>query len=184
MISFEPVPIIFNQLLENIRINGLTNIKVFNFGFSNIEGEFPFYVDNKLLAASSMANLYNNSEIDLINCKVKELDHFIEQTKIKPDFIKCDVEGAELLVFSGGLKTINKFNPIIHSEMLRKWTAKFNYHPNEIIRFFSNLNYRCFSVIDDRLKSIDRITEDTTDTNFFFLNNDKHSSIINNLSKE
>ena len=45
------------------------------------------------------------------------LDEFVKGKKTKVDFIKCDVEGAELLVFTGGIKSIEKYKPIIFAEM-------------------------------------------------------------------
>ena len=42
------------------------------------------------------------------------------------------------------LETFKKFKPIIFTEMLRKWAAKFGYHPNDIINYFSNFGYNCF----------------------------------------
>ena len=35
---------------------------------------------------------------------VKIFDHFVSRNKLKVDFIKCDVEGAELFVFLGAKK--------------------------------------------------------------------------------
>ena len=49
------------------------------------------------------------------------------------DFIKCDVEGNELSVIQGGEKLIKSHKPIILLELLRKWSARFNFHPNEVI---------------------------------------------------
>ncbi len=87
----------------------------------------------------------------------------------KLDFIKCDVEGAELLTFQGGLKTITKYKPIVFTEMLRKWSAKFNYHPNEIIELFKDIGYGCYFVVNDKLHEIKMMTDETIETNFFFL---------------
>lgn len=56
----------------------------------------------------------------MIKCKLVLLDNFIEKNKISNvDFIKCDVEGAELFVFQGGLTTIERFKPIVISEISR-----------------------------------------------------------------
>ncbi|WP_342228107.1 FkbM family methyltransferase [Rickettsiella endosymbiont of Rhagonycha lignosa] len=58
---------------------------------------------------------------------------FSEQKMTKLDFIKCDVEGAELTIYTGGINVIREHKAIIFTEMLRKWSVKFNYHPNDII---------------------------------------------------
>lgn len=70
--------------------------------------------------------------METVQCKLRTLDDYTAETKIRVDFIKCDVEGAELLVFKGAIDTIARDKPVIFSEILRKWSAKFNYNPNEI----------------------------------------------------
>jgi hypothetical protein len=94
------------------------------------------------------------------------------------DFIKCDVEGAELLVFQGGQQTIARDLPIVFSEILRKWSAKFGYHPNDIFQLFHSLGYRSFSVAGSWLKPFEAMDATTLETNFFFLHATKHAELI------
>jgi len=48
------------------------------------------------------------------------LDDYTEQKKIsKIDFIKCDVEGLELLFFREQQKALKKHTPIVFTELLR-----------------------------------------------------------------
>ena len=84
------------------------------------------------------------------------------------DFIKCDVEGAELFVFQGGVATIRTQQPVIFTEMLRKWSAAFGYHPNDIIALLADAGYHCFTVHDGRLTPFLTMDETTVETNFFF----------------
>ena len=95
-----------------------------------------------------------------------------------------DVEGSELFVYQGGIEMITKYKPIVFSEMLRKWAAKFGYHPNDIIAFFVNIGYECF-VIDvekEKIRKIVSVNEETVETNYFFLHKEKHTKIIQELS--
>jgi hypothetical protein len=66
--------------------------------------------------------------------------------------------------------------------MLRKWSAKFGYHPNDIINLFKDLNYSCFSLKEDKLSPFFNMNEETIETNFFFLHNDQHALQISNFS--
>jgi len=107
------------------------------------------------------------------------LQSYVFDRNISVDIIKCDVEGAELLVYQGGIKTIETFKPVVFTEMLRKWSAKFGYHPNDIIALFSQQGYLCYCNDGaQQLSCIREITEDTANTNFFFLHPEKHASII------
>ena len=98
------------------------------------------------------------------------------------DFIKCDVEGAELLVFKGGRQSIERDKPIVFAELLRKWSAKFNYHPNEVLELFRDLGYLCFSVKNGRLAEFSLMDEATLETNFFFLHRQEHADKIARFS--
>jgi hypothetical protein len=111
-------------------------------------------------------------------CKLKTLDEFRSEFHEPIDFIKCDVEGGELLVFQGGKETIKNDLPIVFSEILRKWSAKFNYNPNEIFRFFGVLKYQAFTVKNGVLIPFEAMNEETLETNFFFLHKVKHATLI------
>jgi len=127
--------------------------------------------------ASSMANLREDQDTVTEECVVKKLDDFVSSTPSlkRIDFIKCDVEGAELFVFKGALETMKKDKPIIFTEMLRKWASKFNYHPNQIINLLKDLGYGCFVPHNGRMKEIVEMDENTVETNFFFLHGEKHA---------
>jgi hypothetical protein len=111
------------------------------------------------------------------------IDNFMVTNSIsKLDFVKCDVEGAEYFVYQGGFETFKKHRPIIFTEMLRKWATKFNYHPNDIIKFLASLDYKCFVNTSGSLEAINNINEETKETNFFFLHNEKHTYEIEKFS--
>ncbi len=97
---------------------------------------------------------------------------------VAPDFIKCDVEGAELLVFRGGRSTLAKYRPVVFTELLRKWSKPFGYHPNDLIGYFVELGYLCFAVGSSGARRTDEITEQTVETNYCFLHSKAHTSLI------
>ena len=181
--TFEPIKSTFELLNENIRINRFTNIETFNYGFSDTEGEMTFYFDPALSVNASLADLSNNNQLVKVICYVKKLDNFIKEKNYKVDFIKCDVEGAELLIYQGGMELISNQRPVIFSEMLRKWAAKFNYHPNDIIELLSGEEYGCYVLKNKKLKAFGLVDETTQDTNYFFLHKEKHIEKIMRFSE-
>ena len=181
--AFEPIPSTFSYLKKNISLNNCDGIKAFNYGLSNEPGTIKFYFYPELSGNASLTNVSDREDVQIIPCSVKRLDEFVSENNVYPDFIKCDVEGAEFLVFQGGYETIKKSKPIIFSEMLRKWTAKFNYHPNQILGFLKNLGYRCFIPDNGQLKEFFEMDENTIETNFFFLHKEKHMNQLENLQK-
>jgi FkbM family methyltransferase len=167
--AFEPIPKTFRYLEKNINLNGVTNIQCFNHGFSDEEKEICFHYYKEGSGNASLAKLCETSSLESVPSRVLKLDSFVKENGITIDFIKCDVEGAELLVFKGGIKTLKEQKPIVYTEMLRKWAAKFDYHPNDIINLFASLEYKCFVISGHKLEPISIITEDTVATNFVFI---------------
>ncbi|OGD87015.1 hypothetical protein A2870_01740 [Candidatus Curtissbacteria bacterium RIFCSPHIGHO2_01_FULL_41_11] len=180
--AFEPIKKTFDYLKLNIKLNSANNIKPYNLGFADSKGQKVFYLRKTQSGSASMANIQEDKGAQKVVCKIMQLDEFVKAKKLKVDFIKCDTEGSELLVFKGAKKTILNNRPIILAEMLRKWSAKFNYHPNEIIDFLKSAGYLCFIAKNKRLKKFSQMTDSTKETNFFFLHPIKHKSEIEKLS--
>lgn len=178
--AFEPIPHIYRTLAENIALNNRQNIRTYNQGFSNQAGEAVFYFSPDLGVNASLRNVSsrNAEDIEETRCVVDTVDHFTDRQSLIVDFIKCDVEGAEYLVFQGARQTLERDKPIIFSELLRKWSAQFDYHPNEMIQFLTQLGYDCFTVNHQTLLPFKAMDENTIETNFFFLHREKHAHLI------
>ena len=176
--AFEPIPYIFQYLERHIGINEIENISTFNFGFSDTVGEKTFYWTKNETGSSSMKNIQERSRINKVKCKVTTIDHFLKNRNKSIDFIKCDVEGAELFVFKGAIKTLKQCRPVIFTEMLRKWSKKFGYHPNDIINLLAALDYHCYGYINNKIEKIDYVTPELETTNYFFLHKTKHKNIM------
>lgn len=179
ILSFEPIPFTYKQLIKNIGINDVNNIKAFNFGFSEEMGDFDFFYDPELTVNASMKNVSDKLSALKVVCHVSTLDIFDkERPNQEIGFIKCDIEGAELLAFKGAENVLKKSTPIVFTEILRKWTAKYNYHPNDLIIFFKKLNYKCFVCKDCKLFPFEFVDDETIDTNYFFLHELNHKDLI------
>ncbi|MFC1584210.1 FkbM family methyltransferase [Fibrobacterota bacterium] len=113
--SFEPDPETYQVLTQNIRLNQMDNtILTFNLAVCASGGKVAMekHQTSSVIAdkASQVAGAY---QIDGIS-----LDEFTRQHSLdKVDFIKIDVDGAELEVLRGALGTIKQFRPIIVIEI-------------------------------------------------------------------
>lgn len=184
--ALEPVKTTFCWLERNLSLNKNNNIKPFNFGCYNSNEDLTFYVpiENEAASARPIEDDYyikNDKEekVQKIVCKVKTLDSFVDEQEIDSvDFIKVDTEGAEKYVFEGAVKVLEKFKPIVYTEMLRKHAARFSYHPNEIIKMFKSLGYSAYIIINNKLCYFEEMDDSTQETNFLFLHNKVHSYIL------
>lgn len=173
--AFEPIPTTYARLAENLALNPSANIKPYPFGLSEQAGEFTFYYPPEGSGNASAVNLTGRADVRTAQCSVRTLDDFTAETGTRVDFIKCDVEGAELLVFKGGLQTIGRDRPIVLAEILRKWSAKFNYDPNQIFALFRDLGYQVYTAEGGYLREFGQMDQDTIPTNFFFLHPEQHA---------
>jgi FkbM family methyltransferase len=176
---FEPIPKTYEQLNENIRLNCADKISAFNIAISDKIGEQKFYYYAACSGNASAANLSDRSDVDEIICQQTTLDTFVLDNSLPPpDFIKCDVEGAELMVIKGGFNTIKKHRPIIMAEILRKWSSKYNYNPNDIFQLLYGAGYLAFTTDGANLFAFEKMTDSTNETNFFFLHSNQHKRLI------
>lgn len=195
--SFEPVPETYRMMLRNLEINPELSPRIHpnHLGFMDQEGEITFYVpaaseaasaapieDQYYLREANQGQAERGHHLQKETCPVTTLDAFAEKNDFsRIDFIKVDTEGAELKVFQGGEQTIRKFHPVIYTEMLRKHAKRFGYHPNDIIHMLSDWGYLCFREEGKHLIPFSEMTEETIETNFYFLHKDAHKETISSL---
>ncbi|AXC11515.1 methyltransferase, FkbM family domain protein [Acidisarcina polymorpha] len=178
VMAFEPVPDTYRELCRNLTLNSISNVTTFNVGLSDRCWDAPFFFDPTVSGAASGAPLGSEYPVtESLTCPVETLDSFVERTGVAPDFIKCDVEGGELAVFRGATQLLERSKPIVFTEMLRKWSARFGYHPNDIIALFRDAGYECFFLSAGTLHRFLEMDESTVETNFFFLHSQRHLEV-------
>jgi FkbM family methyltransferase len=176
---FEPIPQTHSELLENIGLNSFGNISTYNIALSDSTGTQDFYYYQHCSGNASSVDLSERPDVRAIECRQTTLDDFSAEAGLPPpDFIKCDVEGAELKVFLGASGTLKDSSPIIMAEILRKWSRKHGYEPNDIFELLRGMGYRVFTTDGYHLIPFEAMTEETIETNFFFLHGEKHRDKI------
>jgi FkbM family methyltransferase len=181
VLSFEPIPETHSRLLHNIQLNRLSNVNAFNFGLSECDSTVELFYSPSGSGAASMVDLLQADDTRKVTVPMKTVDSVATDERVAVDAIKVDVEGAELFVLRGACRVLASDRPIVFCEMLRKWAAKFLYHPNDVIRFMSEFGYSCFHSEHGGIKEIDSVNDQTTATNFFFLHSDRHREIMSFL---
>ncbi len=133
VLAFEPHPILYKRLLRNIDINSLANINAHNFALSDEAGEAELYSPRDgHHGGTSLQNQGWEDDADAFTVPTKRLDDVLPESVRSVEFMKIDVEGAELLAIKGAEKTISKFRPTILCEYQRSTAARFGYDPIEI----------------------------------------------------
>jgi FkbM family methyltransferase len=180
--AFEPLPVSHAYLQRNIAINGVADrVRSYNYGLSDASGSFEFFFAPTGGTNASLLNVAGATDARTVVGLTLTLDQWCSNQQVRPDFIKCDVEGAELLVFRGGRQTLSEHRPVVFAELLRKWSKPFGYHPNDMLAYFTELGYECFAVGQSGVRRIDAVTDETPETNYAFIHRAKHAELRRKL---
>lgn len=134
VLAFEPQRLCFQTLCGNMALNSVTNAFCWNMGLADKPGEMTIPnldprapnnfggVGMESDAVGDVIAVTTIDEIDLPQC----------------DFIKVDVEGMEESVLRGGIKTIEKYKPILYVECDRVEAEQ------SLISLIDSLGYQMF----------------------------------------
>jgi FkbM family methyltransferase len=149
VIAFEPSPRERQRLERHLSLNGANNVEVQTCALGPDSGVAQLYlVANGQNGCNSLrppAVLEPTSTIPVV---VRRLDEKLYQLGIAHvDFIKLDVEGAELGVLQGAAAIFSgPSRPAILAEVQDMRTAPWGYAAREIIRFMARKEYRWFGL--------------------------------------
>ena len=158
--SFEPHPEMFRILINNIQLNGLSNVQLNNLAVYKNETKLEFQIHkepsiSRIASKDLLGTNRTPSEIILVNSI--SLDHY-SRDRLLPHVIKIDVEGAELDVFRGMANLLDQKPseaPILIFEFSESNYEQYGHQPVDLINFLSNYGYSINSFEAGRLIPID-----------------------------
>jgi FkbM family methyltransferase len=120
IVAFEPNPVAFDILKENLFINNITNVELHQSAILNKEGEKELYIDNTDLERYSVASFNQdawNREVvsKKVRVKTEKLNKYLDK---EIDMLKLDVEGSEQVILNDIKSQFSNIKNII-----------FEYHP-------------------------------------------------------
>ena len=93
ILAFEPDREAYSCLETNVRLNGLKSVEIVNKAISNKEGEIDFWFDQDNPGALKMSTIRERIPKQRQVVEATSLSKYIDR---EVDFVKMDVEGAEL----------------------------------------------------------------------------------------
>jgi len=148
--AFEPLPNFYQELktkyahsncqISNVAVSDTTGTSTFNYVVSN-----PSYSGLKKRGYDRP-----QEEEKEITVTVDTLDNLIPETE-RIDFIKIDVEGAEILVLRGARETILRNQPIVVFEFGIGGSDFYGTKPEDVFNYFQEINYKV-SLMENWLK--------------------------------
>jgi FkbM family methyltransferase len=123
LISIEPNPVNIDRLKLHIEKNNLTSIDIEKIALSDKIGTSEFNISENVESSQSTGSYLeavtpplsqeHYKSFQSINIQTTTLDNLCQVKDLKPDLIKMDVEGAEVLTIKGGYETLKMFKPIL-----------------------------------------------------------------------
>ena len=136
--AFEPQKMLYNALCGTASLNDLDNLIIENIAIGSNKGQLKIpkqdYSKPKDFGMVSLAKQEEISSYD--NVKVTSIDNL---NLNRLDFLKIDVEGMEIEVLSGAIKTIQQYRPWC-------WIEYWMIDKNLLLNQFKNLNYKIFTM--------------------------------------
>ncbi|HYP52492.1 MAG TPA: FkbM family methyltransferase, partial [Pyrinomonadaceae bacterium] len=163
--AFEPNEQLFASLGRTV--DELPNVTLHRVALSDTDDEATLFVPEDV----SMASLADwtaaaGGPRASLTCRRRRLDDLVERGEAPaPDFVKCDVEGAELSVFRGARRTLDcESAPVILFEVNAKAARAFGQERSEAFDFLANLEaprYRFYEVGEGgSLRAVERVEAD------------------------
>ena len=132
--------------MQGIKKNKVENNVIANkIALGDKEGSIEIIKTEKGNSGNAVLSINNeNFKINHEREKIQmiTLDHYIRENNIKScDFIKIDIEGAEIFFIQGGLKSIKQYRPVIYGEFNSFFIKKFGFSIIDVWNLIQPLNY-------------------------------------------
>jgi len=177
----EPNPSLWNRWENNQEINALKGRCVLHkAGLATIDEDTVFYVPTLTGSGGGSRKVLHPEETQReITVSLRTPDSLKVPTDLS--LVKIDVEGAEYDVVRALESRLSESKPTIIIELLRKWMAPFNSHPQNVVEMLRGLDYQSFAVGADAIIPLDEIHNQTPETNFLFIHNDNKDHLTKSL---
>jgi len=150
--AFEPEPENFRILKKNLEINHYNNTMAIQKAISDKNHTVKLFL-NEINTGNH--SIYKSSETSaFIDIESIKLDDFSDIQNKRIDFIKIDIEGAEIDAFKGMKNVLQKNSQVtILSEFNLYLLNKFNKKPREYVKILNDLGFEIF-LLDSKKKKI------------------------------
>jgi FkbM family methyltransferase len=172
--AFEPVLPTYNQLTTNIaKGKRFNNVHLNHLAVSDKSGAVNLYLPGNddgqaSLSTHNAGSWKTATTVTTFESQAIRLDDYVSlQNLTRLDFVKCDVEGAEMLVLKGMADTLSKYSPMLHLEVALDWARQFGYAPMDIVRCLSAFGYSQFHLIADGIYHVKEPTAKLSAEHFY-----------------
>ena len=157
VMSFEPSPRERERLRLHLRLNRCANVAVEAVALGEAAGEGDLFVFDGRTSGCNSFHLASTNGARRLTVPIRTLDEYVANGVVdRVDFVKMDIEGAELSALRGAERLFRTLRPALLCELHEKRTAPWGYRAREIVDLVASWDYRWYLVEDGgRLAPID-----------------------------
>lgn len=171
--SFEPVPATFRELTRNCELMGSpVNVFLNNMALGDQAGTVSINLFEDLPTGHASLSSQGRDDAIAFECPMITLDSYLGEKNVGDvNFVKVDIEGAEMMFLNGAKKLFDQdVPPIFLMEMALEQTGNFGYVPNDLVKFIAAQASYDFYAVDEiggGLKKIEGFAEADIGANVF-----------------
>lgn len=159
--TFEPVPDTFRELKRNYELlANRDNVFLNNCALGDEEGSITLNLFSDLPTGHASVSSQGRDADITFECRLTKLDTYLESHSVgQVDFVKVDIEGAEMMFLKGADKLFEQERPpAFLMEMALNQTRHFGYTPDDLVQYLAARGEYNFYSIDDNRQLLIPIT--------------------------
>lgn len=171
--AFEPVPRTFRELELNYQLMGKPeNVFINNLAVGDRNEDIFINLFKNLPTGHASISRQGREDVISFQCRMTTLDSYLEKQNVgQINFVKVDIEGAELLFLKGAENLFRQeIPPILLMEMALQQTANFGYKPNDLLQFISaraEYDFYAADEVNGKLRKIEAFAPGDIGANVF-----------------
>jgi FkbM family methyltransferase len=185
VIAFEPSPRERRLLIQNLRLNSCSNVRLESCALGNEHARSDLYlVQGREDGCNSLRPPATTAPTQTVLVDVISLDDYLLNAGVKKvDFVKLDVEGAEREVLRGAPYLFGTSRPVILAEVQDIRTHPWGYPAREIVQLLDRAGYDWFRILDSGRLAPTEIHAQNYDANLVGIPRDRVADVMGSLAE-
>lgn len=145
--SFDPNPDCCERIRAALKRNQISNVRLHPLGLSDAPGRLTLSVLENHSGMGTLAPVDERAFVtDKVEVPVLVGDDILLEDEKRIAMIKIDVEGFEVRVLRGLVKTLQKFRPVVTTELIPQWLERAGSSVAELVTLMRDLGYDGFGM--------------------------------------